>query len=147
MRAVGAPPCALVVEDEPLARDVLARALRGLGLQALTAASAAEALEACRLGAGRLALALVDLGAPAPGGFAALDALRGLAPPVPVLLVAGAADLLAAEGLLAGAAGVLAKPVRPAELKRAVRALLPGLSATRRPPRAPRRRARPGGTA
>ena len=128
MRAEGGPPpCVLVVEDEPRARDVLAHDLRAMGLQALTAASAAGAVEACRLGAGRLALALVDLNAPALAGLAALDALRGLAPPVPVLLVAGAAELrCAGEGPLAGAAGVLAKPVRLRELRQAVRALLPG---------------------
>jgi CheY-like chemotaxis protein len=120
------PPCVLVVDDEPLVRDVLARAVRAMGLQALTAGSAVEALEACRLNAGRLALVLLDLNLPGLGGHAVLDGLPGIAPAVPVLLVTGAADLLGAEDLARlGVTGVLAKPVRLPDLEQAVRALLP----------------------
>jgi len=121
----GPPRCVLIVDDEPLVRDMLARALLGMGLQALTAGSAGEALEAVRLSAGRVALVLLDLNMPGLGGLAVLDALRGLDPPVPVLLVSGAADLLGADELARlGAAGALAKPFDLARLREAVAALL-----------------------
>src|SRR5262249_58518516 len=74
----GPPRCVLIVDDEPLVRDMLARALLGMGLQALTAGSAGEALEAVRLSAGRVALGLLDLNMPGLGRLAVLDALRGL---------------------------------------------------------------------
>jgi len=127
MRAVESPPpCVLVVDDEPSVRDILARAVRSMGLLALTAASVMEALEACRLNAGRLALVLPGLNRPGPGGLTALDALRAQGPPAPVLLVTGAAELPGAGELARrGAAGVVAKPFRLRDLARAVRALLP----------------------
>jgi len=96
-----------------------------MGLQALTAGSAGEALEAIRLSAGRVAPALLDLNMPGLGGLAALDALRALDPPAPALLVTGSADLLGADDLgRIGAAGVLARPFDVGRLREAVAALL-----------------------
>jgi CheY-like chemotaxis protein len=127
MSAEGGPaPCVLVADDEPLVRDMLARAVRSMGLEALTAGSGEEALALYRQQAGRVALILMDLNMPGMGGAAALAELSRADPPARVLLTTGAADLLGADDLARlGAAGALAKPVRLPELERAVRALLP----------------------
>jgi CheY-like chemotaxis protein len=118
----------LVVDDQPFVRDVLARAVRGMGLEALPAASGEEALELCRLHGGRVGLALLDLRMPGMGGLAALAELRRDRPELAVLLVCGdPGDLSDPEALRLGARGLLRKPLRLGELQRAVRSCLPGV--------------------
>jgi len=121
------PPCVLVADDEPFVRDVLARAVRRMGLEALEAGSGEEALELCALHAGRVALALLDVRMPGMGGLAALAELRRASPGLPVLLVCGdPGGPGEAEALRLGARGLLGKPLRLAELEGAVRACLTG---------------------
>jgi CheY-like chemotaxis protein len=115
------PPCVLVADDESFIRDILARALRQMGLEALTASSGEEAVELYLLHREEVALVLLDLHMPGEGGAAALAAMRQLSPALPVLLITGAAE----EVARLGAGGVLAKPLPLDELVRAVGLLLP----------------------
>src|SRR5262245_59574818 len=91
------PPCVLVADDEPFIRDIPARALRRMGLEALTASSGEEAVELYRLHSEEVALALLDLNMPGEGGAVALARLRQLSPSLPVLHITGAAEQLGAE--------------------------------------------------
>ena len=125
-RVLPPPPCVLVVDDQPFVRDVLARAQRGMGLEALPAASGEEALELCGLDAGRVGLVLLDLRMPGKGGLAALAELRQERPELPVLLVCwGPGELSEQEAIRQGARALLRKPLRLGELERAVRGCLP----------------------
>jgi len=120
------PACVLVADDDPAVRSMTALCLEGLGLRALCAGSGEEAVELCLCTPGEVSLVLLDLNMPGRGGRAALEALRGVAPGLPVLLVSGDADRLTADDVLgAGACGVLAKPFGLAELRAALSVWLP----------------------
>ena len=81
-----APPAvaALVIEDDPFAREVIAAALEDAGFAPLLAADAPAGLDAFRAHPARVGLGVVTPGA--------LPALRALAPDLPVVLVCGPAD-------------------------------------------------------
>jgi CheY-like chemotaxis protein/two-component sensor histidine kinase len=109
----------LVVDDDPDARDILARILRGGGASVITASSAAEALEI--LTASRPALLISDIGMPGEDGYDLIRTVRALAEDdcgrVPaVALTAFARSEDRQRALLAGYQLHVAKPVEPSEL-------------------------------
>jgi PAS domain S-box-containing protein len=113
----------LLVDDEPWLRELGQRMLEGAGYRAFVAANAEEALEAEARLAGELDLVVLDLGMPGMGGEDCLARLRARSPHLPVLVVTGypkAAD----DPALAGAAGLLPKPFRSAQLLASVRRAL-----------------------
>jgi CheY-like chemotaxis protein len=112
----------LVADGSDDARRALFRALAGLPVVLLPAANSAEALAACLAYEGETLLALVDQRLPGLGGPETAAALGRLDPTVRAcLLTAGPARRCRAPW---GVAAVLAKPVRPAHLRRVVRLLL-----------------------
>jgi DNA-binding response OmpR family regulator len=121
----------LVVEDEPLLRDLLALFLRRDGLAVTLASGAEEALGLFRPGA--FALVLLDVrlrgGLDGPG---LLRQLQALDPGVRAAFMTGDPDHLDALRAL-GAAGVFTKPFRAAEL------VAVGRLAKQGPAEAPRR--------
>jgi CheY-like chemotaxis protein len=131
MGAAEARPAAarvLVIDDEVWVRDVARASLEEEGYHVREAAGGAEGLRALR--AGPADAVVCDLFMPGMDGLEVLRALRRDFPAVPVVVMSGAAfegtlDLLRAAGLL-GAARILNKPFRPAELAAAVGEALRG---------------------
>jgi two-component system OmpR family response regulator len=115
-------PSILIVDDNPGVRDVWTEALTEAGYRAATARTGREALALLRAVAPDLIL--LDLRMPEMNGLEFLKALLGTT--IPVLIVSGYlqeyAEALREAQL--NVVGRLAKPVRPAELVRAVEATL-----------------------
>jgi two-component system cell cycle sensor histidine kinase/response regulator CckA len=94
--AAAAPPPArsvLLVDDEAMLRDLMARALRQAGWTVLTADSAESAMETAESGtAGSLAAVISDVVMPGQDGPALVRALRARWPRLPAILVSGYAE-------------------------------------------------------
>jgi putative two-component system response regulator len=112
-------PRVLVVDDEPAARDSLARALRQFDrkIEVLEAGSADEAWRT--LGEQSVDVVLLDVAMPGRSGFDLLEQMAEarLLEAIPVVLVTGAgSDALRRRALDIGAADLLNKPVERADL-------------------------------
>jgi len=114
----------LVVEDEPLVRAAIERALRLAGFFVESASDAKDAIARAERGA-PFDVVVTDVVMPGQGGPALVRALRALRPELPALFITGYAegDILPADDTAARSA-VLEKPFVPDTLVRAVRALL-----------------------
>ena len=99
----------LLIDDERLYVESLAKVLQRRGLEAVVAYDGVSSLT---LAAEQEPdVVVLDLRMPAPDGLATLAELRALSPSTPVILLTGHADLEgAAAALAAGAADVLLKP-------------------------------------
>jgi len=105
----------LVVDDEPLVRKMLARAVERTGVDVVMAADGAEGLTKFQELGG--AAVFTDLRMPGMDGFAVLKAVKALAPATPVVIVtAYTTDDIVESAREAGAACVLPKPFTHAEL-------------------------------
>jgi signal transduction histidine kinase len=116
----------LVVDDEPDARQVLAKMLLHAGAAVRTAASAREALAA--IAVARPDLLLSDIGMPGKDGYGLIRDLRALAPEEGGLIPAIAITAFArsedrTRALISGYQIHLSKPVEPAELVATVASL------------------------
>ncbi len=113
----------LVVDDEPVVRDIVARVLAAAGMRAVGVASgedalAHEALADCRL-------VICDLMLPGLSGLDLLSAIRARRPDLPVLAITGYATREVADrSESAGATMFLAKPFDHDELLEKVRHVL-----------------------
>jgi DNA-binding LytR/AlgR family response regulator len=117
-RASHEPLRALVVDDEPLARDELAFLLGELGVEVVAqAASSAQALGA--FSQARPDVVFVDLRMPGPDGLALAEALHARAPETPIVVVS-AHDEGALRGFEVGVVDYVLKPARLDRLKRAL---------------------------
>ncbi|EYD73530.1 Sensor histidine kinase with PAS and Response regulator receiver domain protein [Rubellimicrobium mesophilum DSM 19309] len=117
----------LVIDDEPLVRDSVARMLRDLGHDVEEAGSGAEALDLLAR-AGAPDLLVTDHAMPGMTGAALVTASRRLAPDLPALLMSGYAALAGLEG---EALPCLAKPFTTVELAEAIaRVVKPARSAS-----------------
>jgi signal transduction histidine kinase/CheY-like chemotaxis protein len=119
---------ALVVDDEPDARELLRRLMREYGCDVTVASSAAEALQA--LADRRYDVLLTDIGMPVMDGYELLRRMYAdtAARPTAIAVTAFARAEDRDRALSAGFAGHLAKPVNPARLLK----LLARLVGTRR---------------
>jgi DNA-binding LytR/AlgR family response regulator len=109
---------ALVVDDEPLARDELVFLLGELGIEvAAQAASAGEALGAFARESPDVVF--VDLRMPGPDGLALAEAVHVRSPRTPIVVVS-AHDEGALRGFEVGVADYVLKPARLERLKRAL---------------------------
>jgi two-component system, OmpR family, response regulator len=113
----------LLVEDDAVLSDGIARILLGAGHAVEARATGSDALEATRCG--RFDLMLLDIGLPGIDGYEVLRRLRGAHDATPVLVLT-ARDHINERvyGLDLGADDYLAKPFAMAELGARVRALL-----------------------
>ncbi len=116
---------ALVIDDEPHVRAVMAEMLRGFGFAPEEFADGRDALDALQTGAEAAELVVLDVLMPGLGGEATLAELRVRHPGLPVLLMSGYTEYGGAPHL-AGGGGVrfLPKPFTRAALERELRALL-----------------------
>jgi PAS domain S-box-containing protein len=118
-------PRALVVDDDPLMRDLFSRVLRAAGIETMVASDGASALEILRSDPAHVVI--LDNFMPGMTGLTLIQQLRADSATVniPVILVTGEADLAdRVRGLELGADDYLTKPVEPDELVVRVRAQL-----------------------
>ncbi|MCC7261335.1 MAG: GAF domain-containing protein [Candidatus Latescibacteria bacterium] len=115
----------LVIDDDRGPRHSMARLLREQGYTVHEAADGGGGLEIFRREREHLRLVLLDLSMPGLSGGQVLARINAQAPELPVVLCSGYA---LPEGQYAGAAAVLQKPVRAAELGQVVRLALDRLS-------------------
>jgi two-component system response regulator RegA len=100
----------LLVDDDEVFRERLARALRGRGFDVATAADHEGALAAA--GTRKPDYAVVDLRMPGLSGLALIGPLHALAPGARIVVLTGYGSITSAvEALRAGAHDYLSKPV------------------------------------
>ncbi len=116
---------ALVVDDEPALRRVVAQMMRALGFEVLEAANGLEAVAHVRQQPSAVTVVLMDMTMPKMGGMEAFGAIREVAPTIPVVLCSGYSEQEDTQPFLdRGLAGFLQKPFGQADLESAVRAAL-----------------------
>jgi len=122
---VGGTETVLVVEDEPLVRDLTVRALQKHGYTVLAAENGADALRVLGEHSGPIHMVITDAVMPLMGGRELIERLRTLYPGVKALLASGYTeeDFDAQVGLPESAA-FLQKPFTSAALLRRVREVL-----------------------
>ncbi|MFA5516646.1 MAG: sigma-54 dependent transcriptional regulator [Desulfuromonadales bacterium] len=101
----------LLVEDDPVYREMVLEALVDLDFSVVAADSGQQAADA--LAGHEFAVALVDIRLPDVNGLAVLDLIQARQPHCPVLLMTGQATVEAAvDAMRKGACDYLAKPFR-----------------------------------
>ncbi|MBM4156245.1 MAG: PAS domain S-box protein [Lentisphaerae bacterium] len=88
---------ALVIDDEPLVRDVATRMISRLGFDVITASDGVEGLRAFRERADAIRVVVLDLTMPRMDGEATLKEIRALRTDVPVILASGFSELDVAQ--------------------------------------------------
>jgi CheY-like chemotaxis protein len=122
----------LVVEDEPLVRALVLRALRTHGYRCLEAEEASDALRTLEHEGERVDLVITDVVMPGMSGGGLGDRLALLRPDLPVLYTSAYVDEdVIGRGLLEQGRPFLQKPCTPRELARKVREVLDGAASTR----------------
>lgn len=112
----------LVVDDEQVNAQVLARLLELIGHEAIAITSGEEAISIVR--EQPIDFVFLDLMMPGMNGVETLRVLRALNPDLPVVIVTGYADHpMAAEALELGPVVLLRKPVTSTDLYHALRLL------------------------
>jgi DNA-binding response OmpR family regulator len=111
----------LVVDDEPRLLNLLERGLRTQGFDVQAAANADEALALAR--SDPPALAVLDVMMSGADGFELLEALRGVVPGVPVIMLTARSSVEdRVHGLELGAVDYVVKPFSFRELTARIRA-------------------------
>jgi len=120
-RRAGTSEHVLVVDDEPVVRNLTARLLATAGYRTASAADGAEALELIRRRPGSFDAVVSDIVMPRLNGVDLLSALATVYPYVPVVLMSGYfPEQLAARGIVAPC-HLLPKPYQPEQMLEAVR--------------------------
>lgn len=84
---------ALLVDDEPAVRDIVARMLEGLGFSVETASSGEEALMLLQTGLGRYSFILSDLSMPRMSGSNLASFVYRMRTNLPVVIMSGSASI------------------------------------------------------
>ena len=115
----------LVVDDEPVVRDVAVRILKRRGFLAEAFPDGEAALSGIERLRGRVGLVLTDVVMPGMSGRELADAVHVRDPSLPVLFMSGYTDdAIVRRGVEASKATLLRKPFRPEELVELVRAMM-----------------------
>lgn len=112
----------LVVDDEPIVREVLARYLARSGFQVDTAEDGQKAID--RFAAETPDLVVLDLMLPKRDGLEVFTEIRRRAPTPVIMLTAKGEEVERVVGLDLGADDYIAKPFSPREVTARVRAVL-----------------------
>jgi signal transduction histidine kinase/ActR/RegA family two-component response regulator len=124
----------LLVDDEDMVREVLARHLEDAGYRVMTAANGVDAV-AWLAGGMRVDALVTDLSMPGMDGLALIRAVRESHPELPVVVLTGFAQdavALAAGAGVGGAISLLRKPVTEVQLLDHISAILAGADLTGR---------------
>jgi DNA-binding NtrC family response regulator len=120
----------LIVDDEMVVRDSLARWFESEDFEVMTASSASEALE--QLARSRFDLALVDIKMPGVDGIELQQRLFQADPDLPVIIMTGYASVeTAVKALKAGAYDYITKPFDPDDLVHLVKNAVSHRAATK----------------
>jgi CheY-like chemotaxis protein len=115
----------LLVEDDDQVRRLVSRILEKHGYHVLDASTPREALRLANQRAQRLHLLITDVVMPQMNGRELAERVRALRPDVEILYMSGYSEhLLDKNGVLEAGLNFLPKPITPAALTQAVRALL-----------------------
>jgi CheY-like chemotaxis protein len=129
------PSAILIVDDTEMQRRILCAIVEGLGMHAHVVESGDAAVAFCKARRAPIDAILMDIEMPGLNGFDATRAIRGLDGPsakTPVIAVtASACGELSRKARRAGINMCLEKPVRPADVAHALRAVLMGPEALR----------------
>jgi CheY-like chemotaxis protein len=124
-RGAGGSETVLVVEDEPLVRELARRSLARHGYVVLEAAGPAEALEVCASHRGRIDVLLSDVVMPGLSGPELAREVVALRPEIRTLFMSGYTDeALAQHGVLEADVAFIEKPFTPKALAQRVRDLV-----------------------
>ncbi len=117
-----AAPVVLLVDDEPMIRELGRAVLEQAGYPVVTAEDGAAGVVAFATHRHRIGVVVLDVTMPRMSGHDAFQHIRALDPAARVLFSTGysAEDITEIDG----AVGLLNKPYRPADLLAAVRAAL-----------------------
>jgi CheY-like chemotaxis protein len=122
----------LVVDDEPIARDVLTEYLTGDGHQVETAANGREGFD--KFKGGDFSVVITDRAMPEMGGDQLAAMVKEQAPSTPVVLLTGFGDLMNAAGEKPdGVDLVVKKPIRLSTLREVLAKMSGGASAADAP--------------
>ncbi len=117
----------LLVEDEPMLRELGAEILEQAGYSVLLAASGEEALETFRKANGTIDLVILDLIMPGMGGAACLEALLRLDRNAKIVVASGySTDGSAKDMIEMGAKAFIQKPYSVKDMVRTIREVLDG---------------------
>jgi CheY-like chemotaxis protein len=122
----GRRPCVLLVDDEPVVREVLAAELGEAGYEVAESENGESALKLLDRGS-EVDILVTDLAMPGIDGVALIRAAQGRRPGLPAILItgyAGDAAVLAVGTTVGGAYALLRKPVTAAQLADQVAASL-----------------------
>jgi signal transduction histidine kinase len=123
--AAGGNETVLLVEDEPVVRELAVATLREKGYTIVEAANGEEGLRMARQHHGKIDLVLTDVVMPGMGGKEMADALRTSHPDTKVLFTSGyTEDAMGHHGVLRPGIVFLQKPYMTATLARKVREVL-----------------------
>ena len=126
----------LLVDDEPVIRDISTLMLEKLGYSVIAVESGVKALEVYGQSKAHVDLIILDMVMPDMDGAETFDQLKGIDPDVKVLLSSGySQDSHATEIINKGCAGFLQKPFSLDSLAEKVRRVLSGLQPSSRPRR------------
>jgi two-component system cell cycle sensor histidine kinase/response regulator CckA len=118
----------LVVDDDPMVRQFVARVLLDEGFGVHEATDGEEALDLIRAGVADLDVVLSDIVMPRMNGIQLLQSLSTLRPDLPVLLMSGYGTTQLADLGIASPCGVLGKPFSAetlvAEVWRCIRSIM-----------------------
>lgn len=123
--ARGGGETVLVVEDEPLVRDIAVTSLRNAGYRVISAADGDEALRVAAAHPGEIHALVCDVVLPGRAGSIVAQRLRDSRPRMRVLFVSGYADdALVHQHVLRNDVQFLQKPYAPTTLAQKVREVL-----------------------
>lgn len=115
----------LLVEDEPMVRQIATAALRGFGYSVLIAGSGEEALAIANAYAGEIHMVVTDVVLPGMSGRDLSERLRAVRPGLYALFCSGYTDsIISQRGVLEDGIAFLQKPYTPKQLARRVRGIL-----------------------
>ncbi len=120
--SVSKPPVVLIIDDEPLVREVVGRYLMREGFEVITAGDGTEARHALR--ARKPDLVVLDLMLPSVDGLTILSEMRKTSDTPVILLSARRDEADRVRGLELGADDYVVKPFSPRELSARVRSVL-----------------------
>ena len=131
-READSPLRILVVDDEPLLRDLCSRMLSRKGHQVITASNGTEATREYAEDGQNIDVVILDMNMPGPNGLETFRELKRIDPDVVALIASGYNLEQTSESFLqAGIRGFVQKPFRAADLTKAIsRAISATISAT-----------------
>jgi len=114
----------LVVDDDPMVRNLAHAVLERYGYSVLTADNGKAAVNLFRLNAETIAAVLLDLTMPVMGGGEAFRLMNQIRPEIPIIISSGYGESAIREQFTGALAGVIRKPWTVSELREKISAVL-----------------------